>query len=304
MAFKVPNGWEQYHHQIKKCVDALLDKNIISGLSPTKLSSWYGNFETQEELYLAAHLLDSLVYRTEKMLEATAQHILDKMIPCILTENGFDVGSVQDFRESLKNFEPNLPIRFSTVTSTSPGKSGDSLLRLFCRSSNVDSRYNVYVKDLNKKDRTNFVFILDDIVGTGKQFSDFARENGISSESEDHNFYFYIPFMAHDKGLKKIRNSCPKIAVCPVEVLSSNKHNFFRPTEDGGSIWARDGYNKVQDVKAFYRDLVTKNGIESGSIFGFGKLGLTVYTEISCPNNSLSVFYSNRSPDWVPLFNR
>lgn len=176
MSFRVPNGWEQYHHQIKKCVDALIDKKVVSGLSPSKLSSWYGNFDSKEEKYLAAHLLDSLIFRTEKMLEATAEHVLDKMIPWILSQHGFDVGTIQEFRSKLKIFDPQFPVRFSTVTSDSPGKSGETLLRLFRRSSGVDSKYGIYLNSIKDKGEVKFVFIVDDIVGTGKQFSDFAEK--------------------------------------------------------------------------------------------------------------------------------
>ncbi len=64
------------------------------------------------------------------------------------------------------------------------------------------------------------------MLGTGKQFTDFAKANRLAEESGKRKL-IYCPLAAYTDGLKKLADECPWLVVCPVEVFGP-KHRFFR----------------------------------------------------------------------------
>jgi hypothetical protein len=302
LQFVVPEGWERYHRQIKSSVDTLIRQKVISGISPSKLSAWWGNFSTKEEKYLAAQLLDSLVYRTEDMMRASCYQIIHKILPQRLNSIDIDYIDHSTFSGFLRSTQHELI--FAPVTTNKPGKSGESLLRLFIRTTGLN-KANVQYADKWKgfSAKTKAIILLDDMVGTGNQFCDFYAKN----ELENCPFpVIYIPIFAHKKGIKRINEYCPKVDLVPTEVLGE-EHNFFREDKDseGHGIWAKDKHNRVDDVKAYYANMLKRKKIEITDMFGFGSLGLTVYTSMSTPNNSLHIFYTSKNPDsWNQFLTR
>ncbi len=117
--------------------------------------------------------------------------------------------------------------------------------------------------------------------------------------------FIYIPFMAHLKGIARLQRDCPNLHVHPLETLDI-QHDFFHSAESDvePKLWFKDKVNTVDDVKFFYKTILKNYGIETNTPFGDGKLGLTIYTCLSSPNNSLNIFYTDKSPMWVPLLVR
>ena len=67
MAFKIPTGYERFANEVFARFRNLLDKNVFSGITKLTLREWESNFATDEERYLAAHLLDALILKTDPM---------------------------------------------------------------------------------------------------------------------------------------------------------------------------------------------------------------------------------------------
>lgn len=307
MAFHVPDGWESYFRQIKMCYEALIRERVIQGISPTTLGAWYNNFKTAEEKYFAAHLLDSFIFRTEPMLVAACRQIMTKTLPQILTKLGCEFGSVPDFLSAMQVNDHDKKVIFVPVTSTVPGKSSDAIIRLFKRANSIPDSKTAYPGDIpSLGEDLKYVVFIDDICGTGRQFSKFYSRYQLESLNCEKSIEFiYIPFMAHVKGLKKLQRDCPKLRVFPLEILDTH-HNFFHSVEsaNGHKIWFKDRVNTVDDVRSFYKFILKNYGIETINPFGDGKLGLTIYTCLSSPNNSLNIFYTDKSSTWAPLLAR
>jgi hypothetical protein len=307
MAFHVPDGWESYFRQIKMCYEALIRERVIQGISPTTLGAWYNNFKTAEEKYFAAHLLDSFIFRSEPMLVAACRQIITKTLPQILTGLGCDFGSISDFLSAVQTNDHDKKIIFVPVTSTVPGKSSDAIIRLFKRANSIPDSKTKYPEDIpSLGEDLKYVVFIDDMCGTGRQFSKFYSKYQLASLANERKIEFiYIPFMAHLKGLKKLQRDCPNLHVHPLETLDI-QHNFFHSAEGDvePKLWFKDKVNTVDDVKVFYKSILKNYGIETITPFGDGKLGLTIYTCLSSPNNSLNIFYTDKSPKWVPLLAR
>ncbi len=50
---------------------------IWDGLDPTRLRSWLTNFESTEEKYFAAKLLDTLIYRSANQTRAIMYYLFE-----------------------------------------------------------------------------------------------------------------------------------------------------------------------------------------------------------------------------------
>src|SRR5208283_2651297 len=73
--FVVPQHGLSYPSQItSRCLD-LIDRGIWGGLKPVRLRRWMKNFATDEERYLAACLLDALIYRSDDLTTALLVHL-------------------------------------------------------------------------------------------------------------------------------------------------------------------------------------------------------------------------------------
>lgn len=302
MAFIVPEGWDRYHRQIKSSVDTLIRQSVFSGISQSVLSTWWKNFKSSEEKYLAAHLLDSMVYRTEEMLKASCHQVVQKILPEKLEKLHIQFDSVSELEAILKNKRNDIV--FSPIVTNTPGKSGEALLRLFAGTIQLNGKNKHYIRNwVNFHPDTKVIVLLDDMVGTGNQFCTFYKNNNLSNCKIP---IIFIPFFAHESGIQHVNRQCPNVQIAPIETLGT-EHNFFREDKDspGYDLWARDKQNKVKDVKKFYEDMLKANGISCANNFGYGGFGLTVYTNLSTPNNSLHIFYTNKNvQSWIPLLTR
>ncbi|SDU33219.1 hypothetical protein [Nitrosomonas ureae] len=303
MSFKIPDGWESYHREIKNCFESLIHANVIQGLRLLSLNAWYSNFKTAEEKYLAAHLLDSLVYRTEPMLNSSCKQLVSKILPQVLRKLEYPIYDIEQFTKSLQ--QENLPIVFTPVKCDTPGKSGETLIRIFKRVNDIHNSKLIHPEAIeNLPENIKFVVIIDDMVGTGMQFKNFYTKYKFANHSKGKLLkIIYIPLMAHQKGIEKLKSECPELKLFPIEVLSQ-QHNFFRSKDTESNIWFKDKVNTVEDVQLFYKELLQKYSINSKNPFGHGQLGLTVFTSFSSPNNSLNIFYTRKHPDWAPLLKR
>ena len=272
-----------------------MDKNVFTGIAKLTLREWQGNFATDEEHYLAAHLLDALIFRTDPMVDSTSQHVVEMVLPKILAENGLYVSSdIDAFVKSLADGDVGLGLRFVAVDGNqlapTPGKSGAQLIRHFSRAANINR--NLLLRPENMEllqDDVRVLVFLDDCVGTGTQFGKFSTAYKLEDLAKQHCL-IYIPFVAHLKGLKKLNHKYPFLHVTPVEVLGPQS-NFFAESLLNSGVWARDSSNSVADVKAFYSELMARKGVTPEPSFS---LNLSLGFSFSTPNNTLKAYFSNQ----------
>lgn len=267
------------------------------------MRSWLGNFSTDEDQYLAAHLLDALIYRTDAMLDSTSQHVIEMVLPDELKRLGlYNSNSVDQFIEQLVSGDELLGIRFVAVDGSfeqTPGKSGAQLIRQFYRATKVNKKLLVRPENISKLNNgVKTLVFLDDCLGTGSQFSRFCDYYKLKQLSDKFSL-IYLPFVAHSTGLRTLKTGYPFLNLAPVEKLS-NENNFFSESKSSKGIWLRDGKNSISDVKKHYRSLLKSKGASGESEYC---LNLSLGFYFSTPNNTLKAYFSDQG-NWKGLLVR
>jgi len=298
MEFCVPDGWEYFSRKVFQKYESLIQLNIIEHISRTKFNCWTRQFVSPEEKYLAAHLLDSLTYRTQKMNEAVYEHIFYVTLPGVLLKKKIDI---DDLHNSLQ-YTKSVKMKFIPVTDgVSACKSSDTYLREF-RRKNIIKQFYLTTADriVSFGDEIDVIVFFDDFVGTGKQFTKFYSKHNLG-EIQDKKL-IYIPLIAHERGLNEINEKCSNICVNAVETIT-DEQSFFSPATATSDLWGKDRSNSVEAVKQFYIGFLKSKGIGNGKNFGNGQLALTLAFSSSSPNNTLNVFHSTQN-NWQSLFTR
>ncbi len=295
MAFKIPSGYERFANEVFARFRNLLDKNVFTGIAKLTLREWQSNFATDDEHYLAAHLLDALILRTDPMVDSASQHVVEMVLPKILVKQGLYVSpDIDAFVKSLGDGDIGLGLRFVAVDGNelapTPGKSGAQLIRHFSRAADINKNLLLRPENMEQlQDDVRVLVFLDDCVGTGTQFGKFSTAYKLEDLAKRHCL-IYIPFVAHPKGLTKLNNKYPFLHVTPVEVLGPLS-NFFAECPLNPGVWARDRSNSVVDIKAFYSELMARKGVSPEPSFG---LNLSLGFSFSTPNNTLKAYFSNQ----------
>jgi hypothetical protein len=303
-AFHIPDVFARFSSQTEKRFDVLIKKRALTGIDVLQLRSWLSNFDTDEGRYLAAHLLDSLVYRSDKMLESSSHHLLQMMLPNVLARCGvYKASDLNSFLERIANGDQKLGIRFVAVDglfAPVPGKSGAALIRIFGRATGVPDSLLVRPENIVRltQDVKALIF-LDDCLGTGAQFCTFSEHYALKKMATSRKL-IYVPYVAHQSGIDKLGTDFPELIVCPVETLGATA-DFFAGTSTDPTIWRRDRTNGVAAVRACYRTLLLGRGVNPDeSRFC---LNLSLAFGISTPNNTLKAFHSTEGK-WNRLFTR
>lgn len=302
MAFHVPDSNYGLLEDVLERFRVLLKKSAITGIDETRLDRWISNFRTDEEHYLAACMLNRLIFRSQAMIDSSIDHLLHCLLPTHLRKIGhFPHPDIESFLEVLQLNDSDYPIRIVGVDGSrafDTGKSGAVIIRQYKRRAGISKFLTCRpdaLGELSKKVRC-LVFV-DDMLGTGTQFDRFAKEHALHEKEGVH--IVYCPLIAHVEGLKTLKDNCPWLTVLPVEIFDG-QHNFFCELKDHPGIWGVDGVNTVDDVKGFYNQIAAKHEIPKLGKFG---LGLVLGFEHSTPNNSLSMLWAS-SGKWAALLTR
>ena len=84
--FEAPEGSESFFDDVVEKSDQYIDSGYWDDLEKLNLRSWLTNFNTSDEKYFAACLLDSLVYRTRRMVNSSLDEVASTRIPNFLKE--------------------------------------------------------------------------------------------------------------------------------------------------------------------------------------------------------------------------
>lgn len=308
MSFEVPTYFRPEYYQLTVRRAELLIKTNILDIKHLTLQQWLNNFSDIRAQYLAAHLLDAMVYRSDDMIKSMLRHLIEMELPLALEEKGYDIsGSMNAFLSSLSNGSTSCPIRFVALDGgfdKTPGKSGGIIIRHLREAGLIHKNISIRPESIAKTDPeklkgVRYLVMVDDFVGTGTQFDKFAKHYNIESWAEQYAV-IYLSFMAHDHGINTIKKNFPYVALRTGEKLSA-ANNFFAPSLSDTNKWGRDNFNRLIDVKDYYSKLLIRGGIKKP--LGEFDLGLTVVTSLSVPNNTLKAFWASDG-SWKPLRSR
>lgn len=282
--------------------ELLIKFNYWDNLTIRKLHGWLSNFKSREEKYLAASILNSIIFRSEKAKLALSENIFHILLPQILEEN--DVYKINNIKEWLNELSGRrcreLPFRFAAINNVDGKavKSGEVILsaiqKQFFESSltvSLDAANN-----LIEKGKIKALIFFDDIIGTGTQFKKFYEKSLLSTKEIK---VFYIPFVAVENSYKNLESEHANLFIRPVEVIDSS-HMFF--SKSNIALNVIDSLSH-EDFKEFYLNLCNENNINIDGNLGKGGLELTYVFNNSTPNNNLSILV-HHNDQWNQLFKR
>ena len=304
MSFFVPEQHAGLFDEVTHRFRLLIRKQVISTIDEIDLDNWLSNFVTDEDQYLAARLLDGLMFRSRAMIHSSIDQLLQCILPGQLRNWGaYGHSSIEDFLSSLAAGDSSYPVRFVAIEHTyaneEPGKSGSVLIRHFRQHAQIAKSLTCRPEAIASLPETAKVLVfVDDLVGSGKQFGKFAKYHKLAEQTGVRKL-IYCPLIAYQGGLETIARDHAWLTLSPVEVVNS-KHCFYCPQTGNSILWAADEENLVEDVRSHVNDLATANGIPAATKFS---LDLLVGFEHSTPNNTIPLLWA-RSDKWHPLFNR
>ena len=297
--FGLPEMGEAYTQQVVLRAEELIGTNVWSGLHVQRLRTWLRGFTTPAEKYLAAHVLDSLVYRSDQQTRAVITQLFHRTIPELLRLAAVELQN--DLIASLQGqAEPEIRLVPVIRDEDPPTKSGPEVCRIIKRALHLNAEWFIWPWQVEEslKKGTKIIIFLDDMLGTGNQFVKFlSRTPEVKRPIPPAKATFiYAPLAAHNSGLQSVRENAPWIYVNGAEVLDVGTNVFAAPDNvliDGKNtgLGLRNFYN------AFARDRLLKKP------FGYGSLGLTYAFEHGTPNDSLPILWQ-RTPKFEPLLER
>jgi hypothetical protein len=302
--FNAPTDWESYYDKIVSKCEAYISTGYWEEIDKYRLHGWLSNFSSCQELYFSSCLLDALVFRSRKMVDASFRHIASSTIPKFLLSNGYELDD--DLDGWCKNLQSgkNLPFRFVAIENVDDksGKSGSIVARTIKESLDLAGHLTPTLENIGKAPAsvTTVVFI-DDFTGTGEQFCDYY-ERKVLGNLKSNQKVLYVPLAAHESAIARINDAYPRVTVIPVEMLTS-EDSFFHPID---GFFRGDKINSVKDAIDFYMQLCKKNGFENDNfLLGKGEQSLSFAFWFSTPNNNLKLLYHKKpGSKWKNLLNR
>lgn len=287
MAFQCPPNAEIYFEQVVKRCRGYLRLHLWEIEQPT-LDGWLTNFSTLEERYLAARLLDKAIFRSESQIRAMIVQLLQRTLAdALAAPNEFG----EDWQAVLKSEEKDPRLRLVPVIrdTDSPAKSGPLVARLFRRLGEVSDDWMVWPWLMQGEiDKGNKIVLIDDFIGSGQQFINFA--NRFLLHQVCLGQLIYSPLVAHEQGLITIRETLPNIRVVPGEVLTANYSTLQESSEPF------DSHNSQSSARQFYKTYWNRKNIQISKslLFGWEELSLVFAFNHGSPNATLPLFWMNR----------
>jgi hypothetical protein len=290
---------------ITRCMDFLYC-GIWAGIHPSRLRKWLNNFNTDEEKYFAACVLDSLVYRSEQQTVSLLRQLLQRTLPDLTRLDPTPLGAMEDWQGILKidpgAADPGVRLVAAVQRTDPPTKSAYVILRLLKRHLGINENWVISPWAVAESLRAGiqvFVFI-DDFLGTGQQFIDIATAEGLASCMRS-AYAAYVPLAGHTRGIANLTTAFPELRVQPVETLDDD-FSLFAPSSQAFD----DGMNTPDGAEAFYDALLDSKGLKliGADRKGYGGLGLAYAFSHAVPDNSLPILWYATLPGWEPLFDR
>lgn len=287
----------EYALKAKQYAKLQIDQRIWDSISSNDLDNWLGNFKETEEQLLSAILLESLIPRSEAQTASILTSALRCSLPNAKYKNPVEIFEGADCLKELTSKSVTDSIRIVPVIRDldPPTKSGPSIARMYKRQLGVNENYMIWpwlIKDHVTKGVNSFVFI-DDVLASGQQASEFFAAYELDKYPGVH--FSYIPLLAHDEGLRKIKVEHPHINVSPVEKVGQES-----------SLFKSDRFSQIVDLEDLYLKVAKKHinrRLFKQMPTGYGSLALTFSYHHATPNASLPLYWYE-SESFYPLVRR
>lgn len=302
--FIVPKDYNVYISQINEKVNNLVKHNIWRGIEKIKLKQWMKNFDSPEELYFAACVLDNLIYRNNAQTESMLYNLISIDIPNLLhkhkPKNVNPYITLFGFKNSI---ETNVRLVCVKGEFDGPSKSSHFVARMLKRKMLYAENWMItpdLIKPCMDSGIKCFIFI-DDFLGTGSQFEVIADEIELNKKLQIPDAFFaYAPLVAHKTGIDFLVTKYPGLKITCVEKLDESNSLF--------NSAFNDGVNNPINSREFYTEYIKRksaiSALSSEDLFGFGELALTYVFEEACADNNLPLIYWNRNSSINSLFYR
>ncbi|MDP1657865.1 MAG: hypothetical protein Q8L73_00760 [Methylotenera sp.] len=255
-----------------------------------KIEAWVNNFQKANHRYIAAQILDRLIYRSNKMAKESYRSFL------ISTLRDFYFDSLNLKPEPIYEWIHQLSIKNSRYSNnlviapvrciSDSGASGDTI----CRMVEINQSFTKYLTEEGFGGRTRkrkiprgmVILLVDDMLGSGKQILDFSKAVNLERWAEQ-NHVVYAPLIAFEKNLERIKSELPYLAISPIEILEE-KQCFFSFEENANFIGCSS--IKEQDAIIWYNQMLSSNKISTKNSCGRENAALTLAFQWGCPNQT------------------
>lgn len=304
----LPEGWEAFYDGVCERTNALTKSGIWNG-DAHSIRAWLGNFTEDTHRYIAAHILDRLTYRTEKMTESAFRMYLSSVFREFCRDAGNSVGSnIEEWLAALR--APHCPwtnkIKLCSVSKAGEhGESGSHMIRIL--TGGLFSQDHIFPVDTQKLHsvKGNILLIVDDFMGSGDQFIKFAKHHKLE-DALKHNHIVYAPSVAYYKGLENLTHSNYKIKITPLEIVPE-KERFFSH-KPGAKFFGDDINTEIDVLKVYHemRKLCPEFGKKGCDTVWMGRddASLCVGFQWGCPNQSLGLMWLDGNSNWERLVRR
>lgn len=305
---KLPEGWEAFYESVCARTKALTKTGIWNN-DASSMFAWLGNFSEDTHKYVAAHILDRLTYRTERMTESAFRMYLSSMFREFCSNSSNQIGTnIEDWLAGLRTPYCSWTdkIKLCSVSKAGEhGESGSHLIRILTGS--LFSEDHVFPVDTQKLHQIKgyIILIVDDFVGSGDQFIKFAKHHKLEIAAK-HNCIVYAPSIAYYKGLENLASSKYDIKITPLEIVAK-KEQFF--SHEPNARFFGDDVNTEADVLKVYNDMrKLSKGFGKKSCdsvwLGRDKASLCIGFQWGCPNQSLGLMWLDGDAEWKRLVRR
>lgn len=295
----LPENSETFKSIVVEKIKTYCDTNIWP-FSYEQFAAWLSNFDCKKEEYLALQILDNLIVRSNSMAKASYARLLHSTIRQFLIENSLiEVGTIQKWKSHLVNGTLAQSLRFCPVKlDNDQGESGSVIYRMLSEELDTD-RYS-YAKATKPP---KVVVLIDDFIGSGSQFDDFANQIGLEDLMQQ-STVLYCPLIGFELGIKKIQKKYSQLQIHPAELIYEADGFFYGNDKE---LFKNDLQNTVADVKQAFANMHVKYAPKMDNWFGYEEAGLPLAFEWGCPNQTPPLLYMYKSKyvqSWQQLFGR
>ena len=295
----LPDNFEQFKIVVLEKIRTYCDNNIWP-FEYEKFCGWLNNFDQELEEYLALQILDNLIVRSKEMAIASYSRLLCCELRQFIVENTeINTGPIENWKRKLIRGSLNRDIRFAPVRlMNDQGESGGSIYRMLSSVLSTD-RYAL----ANSREQPKVIILIDDFIGSGDQFTQFAKEVDLSQLLQSSKV-IYTPMMAFTKGIDRIKADYPNLNVIPGEYIHESDGLFFG---EDTKHFKNDQKNTIADVKEYLENMKLKYAPNITNWQGYDEAALPLSFEWGCPNQAPSMLYMEHSSEknnWNRLFNR
>lgn len=274
-----------------------LKKHALINIDLDRLEWWIGNFRSNNiHRFFSLVVLDSLIYRNYDMLNKSILRCLIKDIKPIYEELYNVEFTVIEWIEKLK-LDKTLQIKFYGVNKDSTIQSSNIILRNLhdiVNNSHLIDNDNKLSNIIHSK---QLIVILDDIIGSGKQFSKYFKKLVQAHPELDENKLIYVPLMATQKGIDKIKRSKSfvnkPIKIFPCEIIDLEKHILGSDTIS--KFKKIFDFESDYDFLALFLDMNQDFPFIKSNWLGWDEAKLAIINEWGCPNQTVAMVYHDEN---------